>query len=169
AGRVAAEDHRQPVGGQPHPAQRPQVVVIERAGPHLHRGPLLRCRRSIPLADHQTGERVVRVDRCRVRGAHQRVTPSRTAAACTAAATAGATRGSRALGTIASGRSSSATTPAIAPAAATFMPWVIRVARAARAPRNTPGKASTLLIWLGKSLRPVATIDAYRPATAGCT
>ena len=29
-------------------------------------------------------------------------------------------------------------------------------------PRNTPGNASTLLIWLGKSLRPVATTAAGR-------
>ena len=32
-----------------------------------------------------------------------------------------------------------------------------------------PGNASTLLIWLGKSLRPVATIAAYRWAIAGGT
>jgi hypothetical protein len=32
-----------------------------------------------------------------------------------------------------------------------------------------PGKASTLLIWLGKSERPVATIRAYLCATSGCT
>ena len=34
-------------------------------------------------------------------------------------------------------------------------------------PRNTPGKASTLLIWLGKSLRPVATTAAWRRAIVG--
>ena len=49
------------------------------------------------------------------------------------------------------------------------MPSVIRVAPASRAPRKMPGNASTLLIWLGKSLRPVATTAAYRAATSGCT
>ncbi|SHU80184.1 Uncharacterised protein [Mycobacteroides abscessus subsp. abscessus] len=41
------------------------------------------------------------------------------------------------------------------------------MASASNAPRNTPGKASTLLIWFGKSLRPVATIAAYLAATCG--
>ena len=45
----------------------------------------------------------------------------------------------------------------------------MRRARASSAPRKTPGKASTLLIWLGKSLRPVATMAAWRRATSGCT
>ena len=45
-------------------------------------------------------------------------------------------------------------------AAATFMFSVIVVARTSSAPRKTPGKASTLLIWLGKSERPVATTAA---------
>ena len=44
---------------------------------------------------------------------------------------------------------------------------MIRRAPASSAPRNTPGKASTLLIWLGKSLRPVATTAAYLAATWG--
>ena len=43
------------------------------------------------------------------------------------------------------------------------------VAPASIAPRNTPGKASTLLIWLGRSLRPVATTAAYRAAICGST
>ena len=34
-------------------------------------------------------------------------------------------------------------------------------------PRNTPGKASTLLIWLGWSDRPVATIAACSRASRG--
>ena len=37
---------------------------------------------------------------------------------------------------------------------------MISDARTSKAPRNTPGKASTLLIWLGKSLRPVPTTAA---------
>ena len=32
-----------------------------------------------------------------------------------------------------------------------------------------PGKASTLLIWLGRSLRPVATTAAYFAAMSGST
>ncbi len=48
----------------------------------------------------------------------------------------------------------------MASAAASFMPSVIRIARASSAPRKMPGKASTLLIWFGKSLRPVATTVA---------
>jgi hypothetical protein len=47
-------------------------------------------------------------------------------------------------------------------AAASFMAGVMRRAPASRAPRKMPGKASTLLIWLGKSLRPVATTAAHR-------
>ena len=36
-------------------------------------------------------------------------------------------------------------------------------------PRNTPGNASTLLIWLGWSERPVATTAAYLRASRGST
>ncbi len=44
---------------------------------------------------------------------------------------------------------------------------VIVDARTSRAPRNTPGNASTLLIWFGKSERPVATTRACLRATSG--
>ena len=54
-------------------------------------------------------------------------------------------------------------------AAASFMPSVIEVARTSKAPRKMPGNASTLLIWFGKSERPVATTRACRCATSGCT
>ena len=37
---------------------------------------------------------------------------------------------------------------------------VMRDALASKAPRNTPGKTRLLLIWLGKSLRPVPTTAA---------
>src|SRR4029077_18643299 len=87
------------------------------------------------------------------------------AAAATADATAGPTRGSSGLGTIRSGARSSLATEKMASAAATFIFSVIRRAPASSAPRNTPGNASTLLIWFGKSLRPVATTDAYLAAT----
>ena len=44
----------------------------------------------------------------------------------------------------------------MASAAASFMFSVMVVAPASSAPRKMPGKHSTLLIWFGKSLRPVA-------------
>ena len=56
--------------------------------------------------------------------------------------------------------SSSVTIEAIALAAATFIGSVIPVALASSAPLKIPGNTSTLLIWLGKSERPVATILA---------
>ena len=40
-------------------------------------------------------------------------------------------------------------TSAIPYAAASFISSVIATARASRAPRNNPGKHSTLLIWFG--------------------
>ena len=46
---------------------------------------------------------------------------------------------------------------------------MIAVACTSNAPRKMPGNASTLLIWLGKSERPVATTRAYLWATSGCT
>ena len=55
AGRVAAEDHRQPVGRQADAAQRPQVVVVERAGPYLARSPSRR--RAVGLGRVADGER----------------------------------------------------------------------------------------------------------------
>ena len=45
------------------------------------------------------------------------------------------------------------------------MDSVISLARTERAPLNTPGNTSTLLIWLGKSERPVPT-TAAPPAKA---
>ncbi len=42
-------------------------------------------------------------------------------------------------------------------AAASFISSVICVARPSRAPLKIPGKATTLLTWLGKSLLPVPT------------
>src|SRR6476661_8429456 len=57
----------------------------------------------------------------------------------------------------------------MARAAASFMAGVMRRAPASRAPRKMPGNARTLLIWLGKSLRPVATTAAYLEATSGST
>ena len=68
------------------------------------------------------------------------------------------------------GRSSSAEThAAIARAAAIFMPSVMVVAWASSAPRKIPGKHSTLLIWLGKSLRPVAMTATRSPTSDGRT
>ena len=49
-------------------------------------------------------------------------------------------------------------------AAASFIPSVIALACTSKAPRKIPGKARTLLIWLGWSDRPVATTRACRRA-----
>ena len=84
-------------------------------------------------------------------------------------ATAGPTRGSNGERDDMSSASSSPTRSASASAAASFMPSVIAVACTSKAPRKMPGNASTLLIWLGKSERPVATTRACRCATSGCT
>ena len=56
--------------------------------------------------------------------------------------------------------SSLETRAASASAAASFISSVMRVARASRAPLKMPGKATTLLIWFGKSERPVPTTRA---------
>ena len=93
--------------------------------------------------------------------------PAAGASARTAAATVGTTRSSKTLGTISSAVGE-ATRSAMAQAAASFIASLTRVRRSS-APRKTPGNASTLLIWFGKSLRPVATTAAYRRATSGCT
>ena len=58
------------------------------------------------------------------------------------------------------------TAEASACTAAIFIAGVIVEAPASSAPRNIPGKARTLLTWLGKSLRPVPT-TAAPPARFG--
>jgi len=88
----------------------------------------------------------------------------------TAVATAGATRASKTLGTITDGLIlSSPTTSAIACAAARAISSVNVRAWPSSMPRNTPGKASTLLIWFGWSDRPVATTAACLRASRGST
>ena len=69
-------------------------------------------------------------------------------ACLTAAATASFTRGSKAAGMIYPAERSSPTRSARAFAAASFISSLMSLARASRAPRKMPGKASTLLIWL---------------------
>src|SRR4029079_3772866 len=81
---------------------------------------------------------------------------------------ASATPSAKTLGTISSAVGSG-TSAAIAAAAASFIASVICGAPESSAPRKIRGKASTLLIWLGKSERPVATTAAYLDATSGCT
>src|SRR4029079_17480271 len=74
------------------------------------------------------------------------------------------------LGTMYVGLSSSSvTTDASAYAAASSMLLVILCDCASSSPRNTPGNASTLLIWLAKSERPVPTTAAYWAASSGST
>jgi hypothetical protein len=58
-GGVAPEDHRQRLLLQPHPAQRPEVVVVERGGLDGDRGPPVGDLRIGPFPDHEAGERVV--------------------------------------------------------------------------------------------------------------
>ncbi len=99
----------------------------------------------------------------------RRATPSSIAACVTACATASTTRVSKTLGMMYSALRSSPTIPAIARAAASFIPSVILRARQSSAPRKIPGKASRLLIWFGKSLRPVPITATYGAATSGMT
>ena len=61
------------------------------------------------------------------------------------------------------------TTAASARAAASSTSTPIERDCASSRPRKTPGKASTLLIWLAKSLRPVATTVACAAAAIGST
>ena len=49
------------------------------------------------------------------------------------------------------------TSEAIASDAASFISGVIAAACSSSAPRKVPGKARALLIWFGRSERPVAT------------
>ena len=83
-------------------------------------------------------------------GSQIRATPVSRAACATAFATAGPTRGSNAAGMMYSAVSSSSPiNSASARAAASFISSLISLARTSNAPRKMPGKASTLLIWLG--------------------
>jgi hypothetical protein len=61
-GGVAAEDHRQRVGGQPDAAQRPEVVVVEGGGGHVDHDPPVRYVRLGALADGEGREGFVRID-----------------------------------------------------------------------------------------------------------
>src|SRR5699024_29166 len=85
----------------------------------------------------------------RRRGTQTLATPEARAACSTAEATASRTRGSKAAGVRQAAEGSSDTRSARARAAAIFMASLMSLARASRAPRKMPGKASTLLIWLG--------------------
>jgi hypothetical protein len=70
AGRVAAEDHRQPVLGQADAAQRPQVVVVERRRPHVDHRPPVRRLGLRAFADLERGQRVVGILAGGVGGEH---------------------------------------------------------------------------------------------------
>ena len=83
-------------------------------------------------------------------------TPVLRAASATALATASPTLGSKAAGMMYSSFSSSSEIRlASAMAAAIFISSLMSDARTSKVPRKMPGNARTLLIWLGKSLRPV--------------
>src|SRR5699024_10204203 len=86
----------------------------------------------------------------------------------TAAATDLATSVSNTLGMMKEAlRSESLTVPAIATAVARSTSSLMDRARASSRPRNRPGKASTLVLWFGESLRPVATTAACSAASIG--
>ncbi len=57
---VAAQGHRQPVGGQAHAAQAPQVVVVEAGRPHVHPSPALGDLGLGAFVDLQGGQGVLR-------------------------------------------------------------------------------------------------------------
>jgi hypothetical protein len=67
---VASEDHRQLLLRQADAAQRPDVVVVQRGGADLHRGPAVGDVRVRPVADLEAGERVVGVQAGGVGGEH---------------------------------------------------------------------------------------------------
>ena len=69
-GGVAAEDHRQPVLGEPDAAQRPQVVVVQRRGLDGHDGPPVGHLGLGALPDPQPAQRVVGVDLLGEHGQH---------------------------------------------------------------------------------------------------
>src|SRR5207248_2241316 len=96
-----------------------------------------------------------------------RGSPQAFAAPATASATAGTRRSSNTLGTIFLG--SASTVSASACAAASSIDVVTRWAPESSKPRNMPGNARMLLIWLGSPLRPVATISACAAAASGST
>jgi hypothetical protein len=72
AGAVAAEDHRELVGLDPDPAQRPQVVHVQARGPHGHGHPAVLHLGRRPLTHAKRGERAVRVGLCGIHGEHAR-------------------------------------------------------------------------------------------------
>ena len=55
----------------------------------------------------------------------------------------------------------------MASAAASFISSLISRARTSSTPRKRPGKQSTLLIWFGKSVRPVAMTATCGAASSG--
>ena len=173
ARRVAAQDHRQLVGGQAHALERPEVVVVERGGLDRHPHPAVGDVGLGPLAHPQPVERVVgRTPVTRSTASTRRPLAAGDAGLARAPAPRLPPRRAPPPGRTRSGspapRSASATQAAIADAAASFIASLTVDARTSSAPRNTPGNASTLLIWFGKSLRPVATTARdLRRATPG--
>src|SRR5699024_9414498 len=144
-------------------------LVLTAGREHGRRGEYRRDRADAPAPGAQGRPQPAVSAATAARPSGRVATPSGTAVRATASATAGATGGSSAEGTMWSGASSSPSRSTRASAAASFMASVIRVAPPSSAPRKMPGNASTLLIWFGKSLRPVATTEAYLCATVGCT
>src|SRR5690606_34910252 len=113
---VRAEDHRQLVCGDPHPAQGPQVVVVEARGAQPDRGPALGPGGRVDVADDQGRERVVGVEPGGEGGQHGlNLTPYSSGrwGASTAARPSGSRGGSRSpdgRGAAATGRTRAAAT-----------------------------------------------------------
>jgi len=69
-GGVTAQDHRQPVGGQSHAAQRPHVMVVQRRRLDRNGGPAGRRLGIRPLPRLKTAQRVFCIDTRGVDGKH---------------------------------------------------------------------------------------------------
>src|SRR6185437_9903099 len=72
AGRITADDHREPVRGDADSAQGPKVVMVEADGLDGHPAPTDRRLRFGSLSEHQSGEWVFGVDGLRVGSTHPR-------------------------------------------------------------------------------------------------
>ncbi len=90
AGTVAPEHHRQPVLGQAHTPQAPDVVVVERRRAQPHGRPALSRRGIRVLPDAEPGQRIVRVEPYGGGGEHAPTLPTAPSAGASPRGCAGA-------------------------------------------------------------------------------